>query len=252
MTGLPRLLPERFRASLTAGEPLTGVVVRTPSYQIVEVLAADPDAALDVVMLDREHSSFDAGSLDATLAVAAALGVPTLVRVEELRRASIQQALDLGATGVVVPHVATAEQARQAVRYAHYGDGGRGFSGSTRSAGWGTRSMAEVVAAAAGHTAVIVQVEDPAALDELDGIVCTPGVDGVFVGAADLAVAFGADSLDDPQVEDACARIIAASSAANVAVVAFAGSADAVLAWQQRGASLVFAGTEQPRLRLMV
>ena len=71
--------------------------------------------------------------------------MPTLVRVHSLARHPIQQALDLGATGVIVPHVDSVGAAREAVRLAHYGDGGRGFSPSTRSAGWGSRAMADIL-----------------------------------------------------------------------------------------------------------
>jgi 2-keto-3-deoxy-L-rhamnonate aldolase RhmA len=249
MTRSTRPGPSGLRAALVAGERLDGVVVRTPSHQVVEVLVADPATRLDVVMFDREHAAFDAGTLDACLAVAAALEVPTLVRVEELTRAAIQQPLDLGATGVVVPHVANADDARRAVRYAHYGDGGRGFSGSTRSAGWGTRAMAQVVSDAAARTTVVVQVEDPGALDDLEGIVRTPGIDAVFIGAADLAVAWGAVSVSDARVEAAGSDIIDASRAAGVPVAAFAGTHEAAAAWRSRGATLVFGGTDQQRLR---
>lgn len=244
-----RSRPERFRADLVAGVALDGIVVRTPSHQVIEVLVADPGHGLDVVMLDREHSSFDAGTLDTCLAVAGALGVATLVRIGQLDRSAVQQALDLGATGVVVPHVVTAADARRAVSLAHYGDGGRGFSGSTRSAGWGTRPMADVIDRAASTTTVVVQVEDPAAVDEVDEIVATPGVDAVFVGAADLAVAMGARSVTDRRVEEACSTVVAACRAAEVAVAAFAGDAEAAAAWRERGATLVFRGTDQVRLR---
>jgi len=248
MSAPARPRPEQLRADLVAGTTIDGVVLRTPNHQIIEVLAADPHHEVDVVMLDGEHSSFDAGTLDTCLAVAGALAVPTLVRVGELDRAAVQQALDLGATGVVVPHVVTAADARRAVRLAHYGDGGRGFSGSTRSAGWGTRSMAEVVDQAASATTVVVQVEDPAALDAVDEIAATPGVDAVFVGAADLAVAMGARSITDRRVDEACTAVVTACRAADVAVAAFAADADAVTMWRERGATLVFRGTDQARL----
>lgn len=224
-------------------------MVRTPSHQVVEVLRADPAGGPDVVMLDQEHAAFDVATLDACLAVASALDVPALVRIEELHRGAVQQALDLGATGVVVPHVMSAADARRAVQLAHYGDGGRGFSGSTRSAGWGTRSMADVLERAAATTTVVVQVEDPGAIDDIDAIAATAGVDAVFVGAADLAVAMGATSVGDPRVVDACDAVVRACRAAGVALTAFAGDAEAADAWRERGVTLVFTGTDQARLR---
>lgn len=245
-SGPPSATARGFRARLGAGDHLTGVVVRTPSHQVVEVLAARVEP--DVVMIDTEHAAFDPSVLDATIAVARGLGVPTLVRVPELTRAALQQPLDLGATGVVVPHVVTAADAATAVRLAHYGDGGRGYSGSTRSAGWGGRPMADVVAEARATTTVVVQVEDPAAVAEAEAIAATPGIDAVFVGAADLAVAMGATSTADDAVERTCATVIAACARAGASVVAFAATRADAAAWRAGGVSCVMLGTDQARL----
>ena len=228
------------------------MVVRTPSHHVIEVLAAaEPSDRVDVVMLDTEHAPFDLTVLDATLAVAHALDLPTLVRVHSLARHPIQQALDLGATGVIVPHVDSVSAAREAVRLAHYGDGGRGFSPSTRSAGWGTRAMADILDDAAASTTVVIQIEDPSALDVIDDIAQVEGVDAVLIGRADLAVALGARQGDDTRVAAAVARIAASCRAAALAfgvVVTSIDSADAA-ACRDLGATLILEGTDQSRLR---
>ncbi len=228
------------------------MIVRTPSHHVVEVLAAvGPDERVGVVMLDTEHAPFDLAALDSTLAVALALDLPVLVRVPSLERHTIQQSLDLGATGIVVPHVDSVAAARQAVRLAHYGDGGRGFSPSTRSAGWGTRVMADILDAAASTTTVVVQIEDPSALDLIDEIVEVDGVAAVLIGRADLAVALGARGGDDERVDAAVERIAAACRAAMMAfgvVVSSIDSADAA-ACRALGATLILEGTDQSRLR---
>jgi 2-keto-3-deoxy-L-rhamnonate aldolase RhmA len=239
---------ERFRARLRAGEALDGVVVRTPTHQVIEVLAASPGGGPDVVVLDTEHASLSFDVLDSMLAVASALDVPVLVRIDELRRAAVQSALDMGATGVVVPHVRSADDAAQAVRWAHYGPDGRGYSGSTRAGRWGTRSMSEVVAQAAARTTVVVQVEDPDAVDAIGAIVAVDGADAVFVGAADLAVAMGALDPSDERVVAAVEHVVSACVSAGMPVVAFAAGADAEATWRARGATLVLRGTDQSRL----
>lgn len=240
-----------FRRRLADRSPVTGMVVRTPSHHVVEVLAAaPPERRVDVVMLDTEHAPFDLGVLDSTLAVALALDLPVLVRVHSLARHPIQQTLDLGATGIIVPHVDSAAAARQAVRLAHYGDGGRGFSPSTRSAGWGTRAMADILDTAATSTTVVVQIEDPAAVDAIDEIVSVEGVDAVLIGRADLAVSLGARRADDDRVAAAVERIAAACTGAEVAfgvVVTSTDSADAH-ACRTLGATLILEGTDQSLL----
>jgi len=142
-----------LKERLAARASLDAVVVRTPSYQVIEVLAA---GGVECVMIDTEHAPFDDAQLDAMMAMARALGVDALVRVPAAEPIGIQRALDGGATGVVVPHVYAPVVAADVVRWCHYGDRGRGYSGSTRSAGWGMRSLAEVVAQAATSTVVVV------------------------------------------------------------------------------------------------
>jgi 2-keto-3-deoxy-L-rhamnonate aldolase RhmA len=240
-----------FRARLAGRSPVTGIVLRTPSHHVVEVLAAaPPDDRFDVVMLDTEHAPFELGILDSTLAVARALGVPTLVRVHSLERHPIQQALDLGAAGIVVPHVDSVVTARQAVRLAHYGDGGRGFSPSTRSAGWGTRAMADILDDAAASTTVVIQIEDPSAVDVIDDIVQVEGVDAVLIGRADLTVALGARGGDDERVVAAVERVAASCRDAALAfgVVVSHDEADDRRSCLALGATLILEGTDQSRL----
>lgn len=235
-----------FRDRLTTQQRLDGLLVRTPSHNIIEVIAARREAlGGDVVLLDAEHAPFDVSALDACLALAHALALPCLVRVPELARIHVQRALDLGATGIVVPHVASAEAAERAVLYAHYGPNGRGFSGSTRAGGFGTRSMAEVLETAAATTTVIVQIEDPAGVDAIDAIVSVPGIDGVFIGPADLAVALGRTRPDDDVVDEAICTVVDACSSAEVPVVAIATGPDDVRRWRDRGATMVLHGTDQ-------
>ena len=234
-----------LKARLAAREHVDALVVRTPSHQVIEVLAA---RGVRCVMIDTEHAALAPSELDAMLAVARGLEVDVLVRVAAADRMLIQQALDGGATGVVVPHVESALQAADVVRWCHYGDGGRGYSGSTRSAGWGTRSLADVVAAAGVSTVVVVQVEDVGALDDLNGIATTEGVDAVLVGAADLAVGLGARTTSDPEVVAACDRIIAAGRAAGRSIVAYAADANDADRWRAVGANVVIAGSDQSSL----
>ena len=240
-------LPARtFRARLASHRSLVGAFVKTPSHQVVEVLAL---GGLDAIVIDTEHAPFDAGRLDAMLAVAHLAGFPCLVRVAEPSRVLVQQALDGGATGVVVPHVDTAACAREVVRWCRFGEGGRGYSGSTRAAGWGTRSIADVLSEAAETTTVIAQIEDPAALDELDEIAAVDGLDALFVGVADLTVGLGCTDTTHPWVDAAVHAILRAAAGAQVPVAAFASDAADEARWRERGATFVLSGTDQSRLR---
>ena len=119
--------------------------------------------------------------------------------------------LDCGATGVLVPHVATAARARDVAAACRYQGGRRGYSGSPRHAGYGASGMWKTVEAADAATTVIAQIEDPEALDEIDAIAAVDGIDALFIGRGDLAVALGAKSSDAPEVRRAVERIAQAA-----------------------------------------
>lgn len=176
-----------LRERLVAGESLFATFVKTTSHQTVEVLAA---TGLDTLVLDAEHAPFGPESLDRSLLAARACSLPVLVRVPYPRGAAIQQALDMGAAGVMVPHVDSAAIALEVVRAARYG-GTRGYSASPRAGGYGQRGMAEHLRLSDAHTAVLVQIESGEAVAQVREIAAVPGVDCLFIGPADLAVSIG-------------------------------------------------------------
>jgi hypothetical protein len=107
-----------------------GLFIKTPAPQIIEIIAlAGPDFAV----IDAEHAPFDRVTLDLMLLAGRAAGLPLLVRVADARASSIGGALDLGAAGVMVPHIASVEMARAAVANARYRGGTRGFSSAPTS-----------------------------------------------------------------------------------------------------------------------
>lgn len=230
-----------FRARLKSGNPLIGTFVKTPAPIICEVLSL---ALLDVVCLDAEHAPFGRLEIDACVAALRAAGQPSLVRIAVDSAADIRNALDCGATGILVPHVTSVDQAHAIVRAARYGEGGRGYSGSTRAAGFGTRGMRDHIAGSHAHTAIIVQIEDLAALDSVSAIAAVDGIDGVFIGRTDLAVVMNED-LFSPEVIDAVARICAVTRSVGTAVGMFTPSLDDIPRWRSAGASLFLLGSDQ-------
>lgn len=232
--------PDGLRARILAGEPLIGTFVKTPAYELIEVLAM---SGLDFVCLDAEHAPNDRRGMDASLAIARALGLPTLVRVPEGTPAQILMALDSGAVGVVVPHVFTVERAQIAARAAHFGHGGRGFAGSTRWAGSGRHSIAEVLAMD-DETTVLVQIEEPEGVEAAAEIAAVPGVDGLFVGPADMAVCLGKTDVSDPAVHDVMQRVATAARGAGKGAVTFVGSTALVPALRALGMSVFFVASE--------
>lgn len=230
-----RVVSPSFKQRLVSGERLVGTFVKTPSPIVVEVLALTDLACL---CLDAEHAPFDRAAIDACALAARAGGMDLLVRVPSSAPEHILNALDCGATGVVVPHVRSAAEARDVVRKSQYGPGGRGYAGSSRAAAYTTRKMAAHLAASAERTVVIAQIEDPEAIEAIDEIAAVDGIDALFVGRADLTVAYGTDDQDDPRVIEAVEAVCAAGRKHGRTVGMFVARVDDVPFWASRGASL--------------
>jgi len=230
-----------FRDRLLSGERLIGTFVKTPSPIIAEVLSL---TGLDCLCFDAEHAPFDRSAIDGALAMTRAARMPALVRVPTATTEHILNALDCGATGIVAPHIRNAAEAAALARACRYGAGGRGYAGSSRAAGYTGRSMAEHLARSAAETAVIAQIEDPEAVDDIDAIAAVDGIDALFVGRVDLTVAYGAASQDDPRVTAAVERICAAGMRHGRRVGMFLARAGDAPLWSGRGASLFLLGSD--------
>jgi staphyloferrin B biosynthesis citrate synthase len=236
--------PVLLRRRLLASEQLVGTFVKTPTTHATEIIGA---LGFDFVVVDEEHAPFDRLATDAVLLAARAAGTAALVRVKDI--SGILSVLDCGAAGVLVPHVATATRAREAAAACRYQGGRRGYSGSPRHAGYGAGGMWKTVEAADAATVVIAQIEDPEALDDIDAIAAVDGIDALFIGRGDLAVALGAKSSDAPEVRSAVERIGAAARAAGKPVCVFvAGQSEA--AWlRDKGATAFVVASDQSFIR---
>jgi staphyloferrin B biosynthesis citrate synthase len=236
----------RFKDRLASGDIILGTFVKTPHPHIVEVLAT---SAMDCVCLDGEHAPFDRRDLDMCVLAGRAGGLATLVRISHASDEHILNALDCGADGVVVPHVKSADQARAIAKACHYGPGGRGYAGSSRSAGYGLTPMAAHQANSAAATTVIAQIEDLEALDEIDEIAAVNGIDALFIGRIDLTVALGCDNPDDPKVIAAVDKIVAACVKAKRRVGMFLPRPSDVAYWRDRGVTFFLLGSDHSFMR---
>lgn len=235
-----------LRGRLAAGERLIGTWLKTPSSVIVEVLGLTD---LDVLCIDAEHAPFGRVELDQCVHAARAADLPTVVRVPTSQPHHILQALDVGATGVVVPHVLNAEQAEGIAASARFGPGGRGYAGSTRAAGYASKPMASHKADSAADTVVIAQIEDAEAVEHVEAIAGVDGIDAVFIGTVDLSVSMGADGPGAPEVLEAVDQIIAAATRAGCPIGIFANTAEQVADFSARGISMFLLQSDHAFLR---
>ena len=234
-------MTDTLKARMAQGDRLVGTFLKTPAYELIEVLAR---SRLDFVCLDAEHAPFDRGRMDACLAMGRALGVPMLVRVPDGSPGTILGVLDSGATGLVVPHVQSVEKAREVAKAARFGHGGRGFAGSTRWAGFATRGREEILAQSETETVVIAQIEEPEGVEAAEAIAGTDGIDALFVGPADLAVSMGASGPNDPAVLEATAAVGRAAKGAGKPLVTWTGGPANAAALREAGVTMFFVASE--------
>ncbi|HEY8508655.1 MAG TPA: aldolase/citrate lyase family protein [Steroidobacteraceae bacterium] len=240
--------PVSFRQRLLAREPLLGTFIKTPTVQTTEIIG---ELGFDFVVIDQEHAPFDRVTVDLLILAARAARIAVLVRVPAGEPGSLLSALDSGANGILLPHVATARIARDFVAAARYRNGHRGFSNSPRAGRYGGASIWEHVDACDAQTAVIAMIEDPQALDHVNEIAAVEGLDAFFIGRGDLTVAYGAESPNSDIVRFAVQRISNAARAGSKALCAHVGRLDASeMSWlREQGVSSFIVSSDQGLLR---
>lgn len=200
-----------FRSRIHAGETLFGAWASLGSPGSAELLGR---AGADWVVVDLEHGYTTESELLAHLNAIEASGSTALVRPQSAERLRIGRALDMGAAGIVMPRLDTAEQVREAVAFLRYPPTGqRGVALLTRGGRLGTVNHAGV-AALNDDIVGIVQIESPSALEAADAFAATDGVDVLFVGPADLSHSLGIPGqFANPTYQEALRRVVAACRA---------------------------------------
>ena len=149
-------------------------------------------AGLDFQIFDLEHGAFDMESLGNAIRASEGAGSAPLVRVPDLTPAIFQSVLDLGAHGVIVPRITSAEDAKRAVQYAKYPPlGGRGYNPFIRAANYAAPASNQHGKLHNDYTLVGVIIENQQAYADLAAILTIPEIDVVYLGIYDMSLALG-------------------------------------------------------------
>ena len=206
-----------FKRALKAGKPQIGLWSSLSSNYTVEVIAG---AGFDWILLDTEHSPADLENLLTQLQAAAPYPSHAVVRVPWNDMVNIKRVLDIGAQSLLVPYVSTADEAKSAVSSTRYPPAGvRGVAGTTRATRFGR--IKDYAKSAQQQICLLVQVETQQALNNIEAICTIDGVDGVFIGPADLHASLGypgeiANPKVKPLIDDAIRRIRKAGKAPGI------------------------------------
>ena len=233
-----------FRSALA--QPSNGLWLSSADPQLAHALAS----AFDWACIDEQHGYATAGDTGRLIDAVQAAQRPALVRVAWNRPELIGRALDSGATGVIVPMVESADEARQAVRAARYAPYGRRSLGPIRSS-LGSRRLS--IADAEAGTVCLVMVESPEALERVNEIAATPGLDGIFVGPFDLSLSLGREVdelLSDTSAEAPIGRIVEACRLHGIVAAGYAGALDRAPILRQCGFAAIAATSDTELVQL--
>jgi len=185
MSDMPR---NRFRAGLETGKTQFGIWLGIPDPSVAEMMAG---TGFDWLLVDHEHGAFELRDVLAHLQAMAPYNVAPIVRPVDGNPALLKKLCDIGAQSFIVPMIDTAEQAAEVVSAVKYPPNGRRGMGTSlaRAARW--NAVPGYVQHANDEMLVIVQAETVVAIDNLEAIANTPGIDGVFIGPSDLSATMG-------------------------------------------------------------
>lgn len=237
-----------IKVALARGARLDGLWLTLNSPAVAEIAGR---AGYDWCLIDMEHTPATLPLVQAQLQALAGTGAAPVVRVPVGEDWVLKQVLDLGAQSVIVPMVhdaASAARTVAAVRYPPHGRRGMG-AGLARAGGWG--GISDYTVTADAQICLIVQAESASALDNIDAIAATEGVDVVFIGPADLAAALGHDGRSDhPEVLAAIEHIIVRTHAAGKASGIITFDRDRIADYARQGVSMLAVGADCTTLRL--
>lgn len=196
---MQNVLSNPFKQALRNGKTQIGLWLSSTSSYMAEIAAT---SGYDWLLIDGEHAPNTVQDLYHQLQAIAPYASQPVIRPVDGDRSLIKQVLDIGARTLLIPMVDSAEQAREivsATRYPPLGVRGVG-AGVARAARWGR--VENYMARANDELCLLIQVESKAALDNLDAILEVEGIDGVFIGPADLSASLGyPDNAGHPQVQ---------------------------------------------------
>ena len=219
------MFPNKVKQAWAEGRPVINGWLGIGNPFVAEIMAA---AGFDSLTIDAQHGFLDYRDACAMLQAMRASGVTPLARVPWREPGAIMKLLDAGVPGIICPMVNTAEEAAEFASYCRYPPRGTRSFGPTRV----NFATPNYYAQANDEVLVIAMIETQEAFDNLDAICATPGIDGVYIGPADLTLGLSNGALppgqdrEEPEMVAAIQRIQAAAAKAGIGAAIHTGGPD--------------------------
>jgi 2-dehydro-3-deoxyglucarate aldolase len=205
------LLKHKLRLKKTT----LGTWITIPHQSIIEILAT---AGFEWMVLDLEHSPMDYQQMQNLIAHIQGNGMEALVRVAKNDEVQIKKALDAGANGIIVPMIKTLDDAKRVIKYSKYPPIGERGVGLSRANHYGNKFQS-YVEWHQKELVIVFQVEHIDAVNNLDDILSTDGLDGIIIGPYDLSASLGKPGeFDDPDVAIALKKVVETTLSSNVSL----------------------------------
>ena len=230
-----------LRALWEKGQPAVGTMILACRDPVVVQIAAA--AGMDFIYYDLEHRPYDVRTLHDLCQVTRLSGMAALVGPKDIEHHAISQALDLGANGIVLPHVETIEEVKTGIEAVLYPPlGRRGAAGVAGHNMYVPHPIAEQVTAMNQQVLLMLKVESESAIDRLEELIEPEGVHGVTTGPLDLSISMGlAGKAGSPKVRKLIERVQAVCKQRDIPFGANASSPDEVRMALESGAQWVIA-----------
>ena len=178
-----------IKEKMYSGNVCLGTWLFLPSPDIVEIIGL---AGLDFVVIDMEHSPITYENASSMIVAAESKGIAPYVRISELSASHILRTLDTGAHGIQIPHVETAEDAREIIQYSKYHPlGERGMAPSTRAGQYTLKTDKQLLKKTNDETLIVLTLESESSLENVEKMTEIEGVDVIYIGPYDLSQAMG-------------------------------------------------------------
>ena len=220
------MIKNKLKEIWSEGRPVLNGWLSIGSPFTAEIMAAQ---GYDSVSIDVQHGALDYSSLLPMFQAMRASGVVPMARVPWLEPGIVMKVLDAGAYGVICPMINTAEEAARFVSYVRYPPHGQRSFGPTRA---NFSAGANYAAEANDEILAFAMIETQQAMDNLEAIVATPGLDGIYVGPADLSFSMSNGRLspafdrEEPEMIEALKKIVAACKGAGLKAALHCGTAE--------------------------
>jgi 2-keto-3-deoxy-L-rhamnonate aldolase RhmA len=235
----------KLRARLRAGQTSYGLWVTLESPTVSEIAAA---LGVDWLCVDMEHGHQDFREAAEHLRAVRGSDTSVVVRVPEVTRDYVKRALDVGAHGVLLPLVKTAEDVARGLGFGRYPPAGERGVGGERAVQWGL-GFNEYLASANEETLIIPIIERYEAVDNIDAILAVPGLEAIFFGPSDLSTSYGyLGQWEGPGVADKILMVREKAAARGIGAGLMAQSVENAVMRRDQGFALVALGADTSML----